>query len=501
MAPNPRPQTADLKSGGHPTDPPPARTPAVAPASRKGPPLFDTLNSLATLSQATDRAFARLATHRRGIVASGVALLAGCAAAAFAIAPLAPDAAALPQRMVVVAAKPVAVAPQLEALAAHEFDLSRSDVTRVGDTAGTLLERLGVSDAAAVTFLRSDADARRLFDGRGGRLVQAVAGSDGRLKQLVARSPAARSEQQATHFNRLSVSRDTSGAWHAVEDTLPLQSQTRLASGTIRSSLFAASDEARLPDSIAVQIAEIFAADIDMHRELRRGDTFSVIYQTLTADGEPAPWLQSAGRVLAAEFVNAGKTHQAVWYLDANGRGSYFDLTGQSKKRAFLASPMEFSRLTSGFAMRFHPLLQSQRAHLGVDYAAATGTAVRSVGDGLVEFAGWQNGYGNVVQIKHSNERSTLYAHLSRIDVKKGQRTEQGQRIGAVGATGWATGPHLHFEFRVNGKHQDPLRIAKASEAVAITPAAKAEFIELAQNLRSTLDVAETLVGARGRSE
>ena len=435
-------------------------------------------------------------THRRGIAATGIALLAGCAAAAFAIAPLAPDAATLPQRVII-----EAIAPQLEALAAHEFDLSRGDVTRAGDSAGTLLERLGVSDASAVGFLRSDADARRLFEGRGGRLVQVRAGEDGRLKSLVARSPAARSEQLGTHFTRLTVARDAQGNWQSVEETLPLQSQTRLASGTIRSSLFAASDEARIPDAIAVQMAEIFAADIDMHRELRRGDSFSVVYEALTADDEPIPWSQGTGRVLAAEFVNAGKRHQAVLYRDASGRGSYFDVNGQSKKRSFLASPLEFSRVTSGFAMRVHPILQQMRKHNGVDYAAPTGTPVRSVGDGTVEFAGRQNGYGNVVQIKHSNERATVYAHLSRIDVAKGQRIEQGQRIGAVGATGWATGPHLHFEFRVNGEHQDPLRIAKASEAVAIAPAAKAEFVALAQMLQSKLDVAETLVGARGRGE
>ena len=370
-----------------------------------------------------------------------------------------------------------------------------------GDTAGTLLERLGVADASAVEFLRSDASARRLFEGRGGRLVQVSAGADGRLRSLIARSPAPRNEQLATHFTRLSVVRDAQAAWQAVEETLPLQSQTRLASGTIRSSLFAASDEAQIPDAIAVQIAEIFAADIDMHRELRRGDTFSVVYEALTADGEPVPWNQGTGRVLAAEFVNGGKTHQALWYRDAEGRGAYFDLSGQSKKRTFLASPMEFSRLSSGFAMRFHPLLQKWRAHLGVDYAAPTGTPVRTVGDGVVEFAGQQNGYGNVVQIKHNNARSTLYAHLSRIDVKAGQRIEQGQRIGAVGSTGWSTGPHLHFEFRVNGQHQDPLRIAKASEAVAVAPAAKAEFASLAQTLQVKLGVAETLVGARGRGE
>ncbi len=469
------------------------------PNGRK--PVPSTVNSLASLARATDSASAFAAEHRRGIIATGIALLIGCTAAAFAIAPLAPDAASLPRRLVIEAVQAEPVAPQLESLADHEFDLTRSELTRSGDTAGTLLERLGVSDASAVAFLRSDPGAKRLFEGRGGRLVQVLAAEDGRLKSLVGRSPASGSEQVASHFSRVTVTRDSQGVWQATEETVALQSQTRLASGTIRSSLFAASDEARIPDAIAVQIAEIFAADIDMHRELRRGDTFSVVYEALTADGEPVPWNQGTGRVLAAEFVNGGKSHQALWFRDAAGKGGYYDPTGQSKKRAFLASPMEFSRVSSGFAMRFHPLLQKWRAHLGVDYAAPAGTAVRAVGDGVVEFAGVQGGYGNVVQVKHNNERSTLYAHLSRIDVKKGQRLEQGQRVGAVGSTGWATGPHLHFEFRINGQHQDPLRIAKASEAVALAPAAKAEFAVLAQTLQVKLDVADTLAGARGRGE
>ena len=439
--------------------------------------------------------------HRRGIVATSVALLAGCTAAAFAIAPLAPDASALPLRQVDQAVTFETFAPQLEALAAHEFELSRADVTRAGDNADALLQRLGVTDEAAVAFLRSDARAQRLFEGRGGRMVQVRADQSGRLKSLIARSPAPRSEQLASHFVRLTVTADAQGAWQAVEETLPLQSQTRLASGTIQSSLFGASDEARIPDAIAVQMAEIFAADIDMHRELRRGDTFSVVYEALTADGEPIAWSHGNGRVLAAEFVNRGKAHQAIWYRGADGRGAYFDMTGQSRKRSFLASPMEFSRMTSGFAMRFHPIMQKWRAHLGVDYAAPKGTPVRTVGDGQIEFAGQQNGYGNVVQIVHGNGRSTLYAHLSRIDVKKGQRVEQGQRIGAVGSTGWSTGPHLHFEFRVNGRHEDPQRIAKASEAVALAPEASVEFSALSQSLQAQLSVAESLLGARGHGE
>jgi murein DD-endopeptidase MepM/ murein hydrolase activator NlpD len=154
---------------------------------------------------------------------------------------------------------------------------------------------------------------------------------------------------------------------------------------------------------------------------------------------------------------------------------------------------MEFSRITSGFAMRFHPLQQRWRKHLGVDYAAPTGTPVRTVADGVVSFSGWQNGYGKTIEIDHGNGKGTLYAHLSRQDVRKGSRVQQGQRIGAVGSTGWSTGPHLHFEFRVNGTHQDPLRVAKASEAVVLDGASKPRFEEVVRSVRAKLELAESL--------
>ena len=182
-----------------------------------------------------------------------------------------------------------------------------------------------------------------------------------------------------------------------------------------------------------------------------------------------------------------------MWFKDGDGKGAYFGLDGQSKQRAFLASPLEFSRVTSGFAMRMHPIFNAWKQHNGVDYGAPTGTPVRTVGEGVVEFAGWQNGYGNVIHIQHGNERSTVYAHLSRIDVAKGQRVEQGAVIGAVGQTGWATGPHLHYEVKINGAQQDPLLVAQSSEAVTISPAGLARFSQLAQSVRVQLGIAETL--------
>jgi murein DD-endopeptidase MepM/ murein hydrolase activator NlpD len=221
-----------------------------------------------------------------------------------------------------------------------------------------------------------------------------------------------------------------------------------------------------------------------------------VVYETLEADGEAL----RTGRVLSTEFVNGGKTLQAMWFRDptatqpTNGatsaKGGYYTLDGQSLRRAYLASPMEFSRVSSGFKMRFHPILQTWRAHLGVDYAAPTGTPVRSIGDGVVEFAGVQGGFGNVVFIKHRNNHTTVYAHLSRIGVRQGQSVSQGQDLGAVGSTGWATGPHLHFEFRVNGQHQDPMTIAKQNDTVPVSVAAQGQFRQLAGHVKLQLQAA-----------
>ena len=434
------------------------------------------------------------ARHSRTVTLAAAGLLGGLGAVAFAVAPLAPDAALLPVQTVSENVATVEIGPQLEALADHALELSFSEVTRPGAALDTTLRRLGISDTGTLAALRQDPTLRRALEGRAGRLVHSRVGARGELLELVVRMPAESSGSAPTHFTRLSVKPE--GGRFAVRSALvALETQTRLASGTIRSSLFAATDEARIPDVVATQMAEIFSAEIDFHRELRKGDTFSIVYEAVTADGEPVPWNQGAGRVLAAEFINGGKTHQAIWF-ESGGKGAYFDPSGRSRKRAFLASPMEFSRVTSGFAMRMHPILQRMRAHLGVDYAAPTGTPVRVVGEGVVDFAGWQNGYGNVVHVRHGGDRVTVYAHLSRIDVRKGQRVDQGQHIGAVGATGWATGPHLHFEFRVGGVHQDPLKIAKASESVPLDPAARPRFAEWSRVVQGKLDLAET-VGSR----
>ena len=451
------------------------------------------------LKQTLVRTEAFAARHPRALTATVVSLLGGFAITAFGIAPLAPDAEDLPQRVITESVQTLDLEEQLTALATHELALVRNDVTRASDTADSLLRRMGAFDPAAAAFLRSDPLGQRVLKGRVGKMVQLSAEPDGTVHSMVVRFPAELAEQQATHFSRLSIERKGQG-FSAKLETAPLQPQVRLGSGTVRSSLFVATDEAGIPDAVASQMADMFSGDIDFHRELRKGDRFSVVFESLSADGEPINWGQASGRVIAAEFVNNGKSHSAVWFKDpASGKGNFYGFDGQSKRRAFLASPMEFSRVTSGFAMRFHPILQKWRAHLGTDYGAPTGTPVRTVGDGVVEFAGWQNGFGNVIHVRHSGDRQTVYAHLSRIDVKKGQRIEQGQKIGAVGATGWATGPHLHFEFRVKGQHQDPRIIARASEAITLPATAKTQFQATVASVKNQLSAAESMgVGVSG---
>ncbi len=377
------------------------------------------------------------------------------------------------------------------------LNLFRSEITRSNDTADTLLKRLGISDSTAAAFLRTDPLVRKSLWGRSGRMVTAEASGNHALEKLTVRW----TPQDDGNFSRLVIEKSASGLSARVE-TEALAASTRLASGTITSSLFAATDAAGLPDSVAVQVAEIFSGDIDFHRALRKGDRFSITYETLEADGEP----MRSGRVLSAEFVNNGKTYQAMWFAQPSTsaslpgksqvagamKGAYYTLDGQSLRRAYLASPLEFSRVTSGFKMRLHPISQTWKAHLGVDYAAPTGTPVRSIGDGTIEFAAVQSGYGNVVIVNHGKENTTVYAHLSKINVQKGQKVSQSDVIGLVGSTGWSTGPHLHFEFRVNGVHHDPLTMARQNETLPVNAAAKAQFDSTAAMVRVALTAARS---------
>ncbi|MBB1602982.1 M23 family metallopeptidase [Variovorax sp. UMC13] len=425
-------------------------------------------------------------TYPKHIAGAIGALLLCAGGGAFAVASLGPDVADLPVQQVLEAVKPLVADDQVEALDNHDFTLFRTELTRSSDTIEALLKRLGIADPAAAAFVRGNAEARAALLNRTGRTVTAEAARDNTLQRLSARWI----PDGDGAFKRLVVVRGAKG-FSVRTEVDQLTAASRLASGVVRSSLFAATDEARIPDAVASQLADIFSNDVDF-RSLRKGDRFAVVYETFEADGQSL----RSGRVLSAEFESNGKTHQALWFQEPGKKGGYYRPNGDSLVRAFLASPVEFSRISSGFAMRMHPIMNSWRQHNGIDFAAPTGTAVRAVGDGTVEFAGRQNGYGNIIILKHRNNQQTVYAHLSRIDVKVGQSVNQSQFIGAVGSTGWATGPHLHFEFRVNGQYTNPANIAQQDGGTPITAAARPAFNRLAIATRMELSAAFSVVQA-----
>jgi murein DD-endopeptidase MepM/ murein hydrolase activator NlpD len=266
----------------------------------------------------------------------------------------------------------------------------------------------------------------------------------------------------------------------------PLEMRTMLKSSVIRSSLFAAADTASIPDSVAIQLADVFGGDIDFHRDLRKGDRFSVVYEMYFLTGRPI----RAGRVLAAEFKSQGRVLRATYFAGRAGRSGYYAPDGSNLRKTFLRSPLEFSRVTSGFGMRRHPFQDTWRAHRGVDYGAPSGTRVRAVGDGVVEFAGRKGGYGNVVILRHNGQYSTLYAHLSGLarGIRRGARVEQGDSIGFVGQSGWATGPHLHYEFRIAGNPRNPYSVALPS-AQPVAPEDRSAFSARAAPLIAQLDL------------
>jgi murein DD-endopeptidase MepM/ murein hydrolase activator NlpD len=440
---------------------------------------------LQTLAHAVEAATQSIARHPKRIMGGIGAILLGTGVTAFGIAPLAPDASDLPVSLVTEMLDLGATQPELNLLPeVAGFSLFRSEIVRRDDTSQSLLQRMGVPDSSAQAFLRSDPVARQLFDGRGTKLVSAETTDRHELQKLTARWASSSNDRE---FERLVVEKTEQG-FNARLEKGTLQASTRLGSGDIRSSLFAATDAANLPDAVAIQLAELFSGDIDFRRDLRQGDRFSLAYEVLEADGE----VMTTGRVLSAEFVNNGRAHSAVWFGESDQKGAYYSFDGQSARKEYLASPLKFTRVSSGYGMRFHPISGTRKAHMGVDYAAPTGTPVRTIGDGVVEFAGMQRGYGNVIYIRHRNNQMTVYAHLSRIGVRKGQRVDQGDFIGAVGTTGASTGPHLHLEFRDNGVHVDPLSIARKSESVTVPPALRQRFDAVAQLQRLQLDAASS---------
>jgi len=266
----------------------------------------------------------------------------------------------------------------------------------------------------------------------------------------------------------------------------PLTTRLVMKSGVIRSTLFAAADASGVPDRVARQLTDIFGGDIDFYHDLRRGDRFTVVYKMRYWKGQPV----RSGRVLAAEFVNRGKTYRALYYEGANGKGGYYAPDGKSLQKAFLRAPLDYTRVSSGFGMRLDPYLHKWRKHEGVDFAAPLGTHVFAAAGGVVKFAGRERGYGNVIILRHWGPYSTLYAHLRRFarGIHRGVRVKQGEVIGYVGDTGWSTGPHLHYEFLIGGRPRNPLTVALPS-AHPVPARELAAFHRSAQSLLARLDL------------
>lgn len=347
-----------------------------------------------------------------------------------------------------------------------------------GDTLSGLLSGMGIQDGEATGFFRNDRKAEMLSRQLApGKTITAQVTSAGNLLSLV--FPLNGGKDSA-----LIVQRTPDGLTAEVQE-LQLETGVSMQSATIQHSLFGAADDAGIPDSVAAQLADIFGGDIDFHRDLRKGDRFSIVYETASHRGKPV----RTERILAAEFINDGKVFRAFWYQHKDGTGGYYTEDGRNVRKAFLRSPLEFSRITSGFSnARYHPVLRETRAHHGIDYGAPTGTRIRTTGDGTVEFAGTQGGYGKMVMVRHSGNRTTVYGHLSGFapGIKNGVRVAQGDVIGFVGATGIATGPHLHYEFRVAGVHRNPLTVA-LPEAAPIPPAQLPTFKSAATALLSKI--------------
>ncbi|HQN64927.1 MAG TPA: M23 family metallopeptidase [Methylophilus sp.] len=324
------------------------------------------------------------------------------------------------------------------------------DQVRNDDTLASLFRRMTIRDEDAIRFLTISPEARAINTALiPGHNIEIKTNLEGKLLHL---------EYEVDKENIL-VAGLTPLGYQVTTQKLLLQRHEMLSSARIVDNLFSATDEAGIPDSIVLQIAEIFSGDIDFMEDLRPGDTLNVVYEAFYNAGE----LMKVGNILAVEYINDSKKYTAIRFGDAEGKYAYYTLDGKSLHKSFLRSPVEFTRISSNFNKgRFHPILHRFRAHQGTDFAAPIGTRVKAAGDGEVNFIGRKGGYGNVVAIKHDNGISTVYGHLSRFEsgLRKGQRVTQSDIIGYVGMTGLATGPHLHYEFLQNGVRKDPLKVA-----------------------------------------
>lgn len=354
----------------------------------------------------------------------------------------------------------------------------RTVTVRSGDTLSSLFDRMGLPASAWVAILHSGDAAERLHQLRPGHILRVwVDGANEREVSAL--------EYVINRTASLRISRDANG-YHTAVHERTVEHRVNYTRGVIENSLFKAGQQAGLSDGLIMQLAGIFGWDVDFALDIRSGDSFTVVYREDYLDGEKL----RDGDILSAEFINHGRTFKAVRYTDPKGHTSYYSPDGRSMRKAFLRSPVDFRRISSRFTRsRCHPILGVCRPHRGVDYAAAIGTPIKAAGDGKIVFRGWKGGYGRAIIIRHGTKYSTLYGHMSRFKggLHSGSRVKQGQIIGYVGQSGLATGPHLHYEFRVNGVHRNPLTV-KLPQAAPIPAAYKQDFQTKTHALLAQLD-------------
>jgi len=366
-------------------------------------------------------------------------------------------------------AEPVAIlieepAPAPEAAENSDFDLSwKEQRVASGDNLSTLFQRAKLSpiDVYKVSSSKAGKALRNLYPGETFRFG---VNSDGLLAELhYIKSPL--ESHVFTYKN---------GSYIAEQKLRQPEVLLSYREGVIKDSLYMSGKQANLPDKLIMELANIFGWDIDFVFDIRRGDSFSLTYEDRYLEGEKL----ETGNIIAASFTNRGKTYQAVRYTNSKGRSNYYTPEGRSMRKAFLRTPLDIFRISSGFNLRRkHPIHKKIKAHRGVDYAAPRGTPVYSAGDGKVIAAGYSKANGNYVFVQHGQTYTTKYLHLNRKKVRKGQTVRQRQLIGTVGSTGYATGPHLHYEFLVNGGHRNP-RTVKLPQSQPIAKAEKAAFLK-----------------------
>ncbi len=393
-------------------------------------------------------------------------------------------------QQVAIEIKPEALELQMKALAAHGLELTREDEVRKNDSFDGLLERLGVEDRDARQYLRKDARTAAILRNSAGQTALVRTDLEGRLLRL----------QLLNKLDAWIVERTGEGQFTTRVARLGSEMRIEHRSVQVGRSFYGAMDEAGVPEAITEQVVTLFESDLDFRRQVSSGDIVRVIYENQLVGGRDI----GAYKLLAVRFEAGQKTYEALYFEHPEtGKGNYYDAQGRSVKRGFLAEPLRYTRMSSGFTTyRLHPLFGDPRAHRGLDYAAPYGTPVRSVADGVVVSKGWSTGYGNTVEIKHNERYSTLYAHLSDYAPKmvRGKNVNMGEVIGFVGTTGWATGPHLHYELRVNGRHVDPSRIiAENPQVPSLSGSALKSFEVAATDLRGRLSLLDNVNTARAQ--